>query len=34
VVQGVILLLAAAFMALNLFVDLLYTLIDPRLRRG
>ena len=34
VVQGVILLLAAAFMALNLLVDLLYALIDPRLRRG
>ncbi|MGH7413579.1 MAG: ABC transporter permease [Candidatus Rokuibacteriota bacterium] len=34
VVQGVILLLAAAFMTLNLAVDLLYTLIDPRLRRG
>ena len=34
VVQGVILLLAAAFMTLNLAVDLLYALIDPRLRRG
>jgi peptide/nickel transport system permease protein len=34
VVQGVILLLATAFMTLNLVVDLLYTLIDPRLRRG
>ncbi len=34
VVQGVILLLAAAFMALNLAVDLLYATIDPRLRRG
>jgi peptide/nickel transport system permease protein len=34
VVQGVILLLAAAFMALNLAVDLLYAAIDPRLRRG
>ncbi|MGH7279317.1 MAG: ABC transporter permease [Candidatus Rokuibacteriota bacterium] len=34
VVQGVILLLAAAFMALNLAVDLLYTVLDPRLRRG
>jgi len=34
VVQGVILLLAAAFMALQLLVDPLYTVIDPRLRRG
>jgi peptide/nickel transport system permease protein len=34
VVQGVILILAAAFMTLNLAVDLLYALIDPRLRRG
>jgi len=34
VVQGAILLLAAAFMGLNLLVDLLYAVIDPRLRRG
>jgi len=34
VVQGVILILAAAFMTLNLAVDLLYACIDPRLRRG
>jgi len=34
VVQGVILLLAAGFMALNLLVDLLYAVIDPRLRGG
>jgi peptide/nickel transport system permease protein len=34
VVQGVILLLATAFMALNLAVDLLYAVLDPRLRRG
>jgi peptide/nickel transport system permease protein len=34
VVQGVILLLAAAFMGLNLVVDLLYGALDPRLRRG
>jgi peptide/nickel transport system permease protein len=34
VVQGVILLLAAAFMTLNLLVDLLYAGLDPRLRRG
>jgi peptide/nickel transport system permease protein len=32
VVQGVILLLAAGFMALNLAVDMLYGLLDPRLR--
>ncbi len=32
VVQGVILLLAAAFMALSLMVDLLYAVLDPRLR--
>jgi len=34
VVQGAILLLAAAFMGLNLLVDLLYAVIDPRLRRA
>ena len=34
VVQGVILLLAGAFMLLNLAVDLLYAALDPRLRRG
>jgi peptide/nickel transport system permease protein len=34
VVQGVILILAAAFMLLNLVVDLLYAVLDPRLRRG
>jgi peptide/nickel transport system permease protein len=34
VVQGVILILAAVFMTLNLVVDLLYACIDPRLRRG
>ncbi len=33
VVQGVILLLAAGFMALNLAVDMLYAVLDPRLRR-
>ncbi|MCI0548845.1 MAG: ABC transporter permease [Candidatus Rokubacteria bacterium] len=32
VVQGVILLLAAMFMGLNLAVDLLYAVLDPRLR--
>ena len=34
VVQGVILILAAVFMTLNLAVDLLYACIDARLRRG
>lgn len=34
VVQGVILLLASGFMVLNLVVDLLYAVLDPRLRRG
>ena len=33
-VQGVILLLGAIFMLLNLAVDVLYAAIDPRLRRG
>jgi peptide/nickel transport system permease protein len=33
VVQGVILLLATGFMTLNLIVDLLYAVLDPRLRR-
>ncbi len=33
VVQGVILLLGAIFMMLNLVVDLLYAALDPRLRR-
>ena len=33
VVQGVILLLGAIFMTLNLGVDLLYAVLDPRLRR-
>jgi peptide/nickel transport system permease protein len=34
VVQGLILLLAAIFMMLNLLVDLLYAVLDPRLRHG
>ena len=34
VVQGVILLLASGFMALNFLVDLLYAVLDPRLRHG
>ncbi len=33
-VQGVILLLGAIFMLLNLAVDVLYVALDPRLRRG
>jgi peptide/nickel transport system permease protein len=33
-VQGVVLLIALGFIASNLLVDLLYGLIDPRLRRG
>ena len=33
VVQGVILLLAGGFMLLNLLVDMLYAVLDPRLRR-
>ena len=34
VVQGVLLLLVIAFIAINLFVDLLYGAVDPRLRAG
>jgi peptide/nickel transport system permease protein len=34
VVQGLILLLATIFMMLNLLVDLLYAVLDPRLRHG
>ena len=34
VLQGVILVLAMTFVALNLIVDVLQTLIDPRIRRG
>jgi peptide/nickel transport system permease protein len=33
-VQGVVLLIALGFIASNLLVDLLYGVIDPRLRRG
>ena len=33
-VQGVVLLIALGFIASNLLVDLLYGIIDPRLRRG
>ena len=34
VVQGAVLLIAAAFIAVNLLVDLFYSLIDPRIRYG
>jgi len=34
VVQGAVLLIAAAFVVVNLLVDVLYTLIDPRVRYG
>ncbi len=34
VVQGVVLLLATAFIAVNLAVDLLYAYVDPRIRYG
>jgi peptide/nickel transport system permease protein len=33
-VQGTMLLLGFAFVFLNLLVDLVYALVDPRLRRG
>jgi peptide/nickel transport system permease protein len=32
VVQGVVLLTAAAYMLINLVVDMVYALIDPRIR--
>ncbi|HET8986111.1 MAG TPA: nickel ABC transporter permease [Trueperaceae bacterium] len=34
VVQGAVLLIAAAFVIVNLLVDVIYTLIDPRVRYG
>ena len=34
VVQGAVLLIAAAFIVVNLLVDILYSLIDPRIRYG
>ena len=34
VVQGAVLLIAAAFVLVNLLVDVLYALIDPRVRHG
>ncbi len=32
VVQGAVLLIAAAFITVNLFVDVIYAFIDPRIR--
>ncbi|MFL6144578.1 MAG: ABC transporter permease [Labedaea sp.] len=34
VIQGVVLITASAYIVLNLFVDLLYSVIDPRIRVG
>lgn len=34
VVEGAVLMLTAIFLAANLFVDLAYSIIDPRIRRG
>ena len=34
VVQGAVLLIAAAFVVVNLLVDVIYGLIDPRVRYG
>ena len=34
VVQGAVIVIAAAFIAVNLLVDLVYSLIDPRIRYG
>jgi peptide/nickel transport system permease protein len=33
-VQGVILVITTSFVLINLFVDLLYGVIDPRIRRA
>jgi ABC-type dipeptide/oligopeptide/nickel transport system permease component len=33
-VQGAVLLLAAGYVAVNLAVDLLYAVLDPRIRHG
>jgi peptide/nickel transport system permease protein len=33
-IQGVVLVTAAAYIAINLLVDLLYSVIDPRIRVG
>jgi peptide/nickel transport system permease protein len=34
VIQGVVVLLAAVFVVLNLMVDVLYAVLDPRIRYG
>ena len=34
VVQGVVLLIATAFVLINVLVDLLYSVLDPRVRRA
>ena len=33
-VQGIVLILATTFLLVNLFVDILYGVLDPRLRRA
>ena len=33
-IQGVVLITATAYIAINLLVDLLYSVIDPRIRVG
>ncbi|XWN29404.1 MAG: ABC transporter permease [Devosia sp.] len=33
-IQGIVILFAVLFVAINLFVDLMYALLNPRLRRG
>ncbi|HEX2481933.1 MAG TPA: ABC transporter permease subunit, partial [Methylomirabilota bacterium] len=32
IIQGVILIFSAAYVAINLVVDIVYTLLDPRIR--
>ena len=34
VIQGITVFIAAAYVIINTVVDLLYTVIDPRIRRG
>jgi peptide/nickel transport system permease protein len=34
VVQGVVLLIATAFVMINFLTDLVYSLVDPRVRRA
>jgi peptide/nickel transport system permease protein len=33
-VQGVVLVIAVAFVLVNFIVDVLYSVLDPRVRRG